>query len=120
MFDFFLFLVLAYSLYSIVSRVQAKQSSEARQSDESRRRENTQRAANRNPGLKDERYYAGVLQLNGQTNWDDIKKHYHELVSQYHPDKVSHLGPKLRKVAEEEMREINEAYNFFKKQHVIH
>ena len=119
MFDFFLFLVLAYSLYSIVSRAQAKQNSESRQSDEPRRQERTERPANRNPALKDERYYAGVLQLNGQTNREDIKKHYHELVSQYHPDKVNHLGPKLRKVAEEEMREINEAYNFFKKQYAI-
>ena len=119
MFDFFLFLVFAYTLYSVVSRAQTKQGSDARQSDESRRRENAQRPRNTNSGLKDERYYAGVLQLNGQTNRDEIKKHYHELVSQYHPDKVNHLGPKLRKVAEEEMREINEAYNFFKKQYAI-
>ena len=34
---------------------------------------------------------------------------------QYHADKVNHLGEKLRKVAEEEMKKINEAHNYFEK-----
>jgi DnaJ like chaperone protein len=36
---------------------------------------------------------------------------------QYHPDRVAHLGPKLREVAEHEMKEINEAYDFFRRKY---
>jgi DnaJ like chaperone protein len=35
---------------------------------------------------------------------------------QYHPDKVAHLGDEFRGIAEEKMKEINAAYDFFKKQ----
>jgi DnaJ like chaperone protein len=34
---------------------------------------------------------------------------------QYHPDKVSHLGDEFRTGAEEKMKEINQAYDYFKK-----
>ena len=61
-----------------------------------------------------EKHYARVLGLEKHTTIDDIKKRYRELVSQYHPDKVSHLGTKLKRVAEEEMKRINEAYHYFK------
>ena len=47
----------------------------------------------------------------------DVRKKYRELAAQYHPDKVNHLGEKLRKVAEQEMKEINEANEFFKKKY---
>ncbi len=40
---------------------------------------------------------------------DDIKKSYRKLATQYHPDKVSALPPKLKEVAHEEMRRINTA-----------
>ncbi len=40
---------------------------------------------------------------------DEIKKSYRKLATQYHPDKVSALPPKLRDVAHEEMRRINTA-----------
>lgn len=63
---------------------------------------------------KDERYFETILGLRHNKTADDIKNRYRELVMQYHPDRVAHLGPKLREVAEQEMKEINEAYNFFK------
>ena len=34
---------------------------------------------------------------------------------QYHPDKVAHLGEEFRRVAEEKMKELNEAYQHLKK-----
>jgi len=34
---------------------------------------------------------------------------------QYHPDKVGHLGEEFKKVAEEKMKEINNAYEFLKR-----
>lgn len=66
---------------------------------------------------KDERYFETILGLKPGKNSDDIKNRYRELVMQYHPDRVAHLGPKLREVAEHEMKEINEAYDFFKRKY---
>ena len=58
-----------------------------------------------------------VLGLHSEDTWEAIRKRYRELASQYHPDKVNHLGNKLKEVAEREMKEINEAYKFFRKKY---
>jgi hypothetical protein len=84
---------------------------EQKERDEENRRSRAQADA---PAIKDERHYGRVLGLCGQVTLEDVKKRYRELVAQYHPDKVNHLGPKLKQVAEEEMKEINAAYSFFK------
>jgi len=63
---------------------------------------------------KDERYFEAILGLKPGKTSTDIKNRYRELVMQYHPDRVAHLGPKLREFAEQQMKEINEAYDFFK------
>ena len=47
----------------------------------------------------------------------EIKKAYRKLSMQYHPDKVGHLGDEFKGVAEEKMKEINMAYDFFKKKY---
>ena len=59
-------------------------------------------------------HYA-VLGLEPDASDEDIKKAYRKLSMQYHPDKVSHLGTEFRKIAEEKMKEINAAYDYFKK-----
>lgn len=59
-------------------------------------------------------YYA-VLGLNQGASDDEIKKAYRKLSMKYHPDKVRHLGDEFRGVAEEKMKEINAAYDYFKK-----
>lgn len=41
---------------------------------------------------------------------DEIKEAYRKLAAQYHPDKVSHLGPELRELAHQKMIEIQKAY----------
>ena len=46
---------------------------------------------------------------------DTIKKAYRQLSMKYHPDKVSHLGDEFKGVAEEKMKELNAAYDFFKR-----
>ncbi len=46
---------------------------------------------------------------------ETIKKAYRTLSMKYHPDKVGHLGEEFRRVAEEKMKEINVAYEYFKK-----
>jgi DnaJ-domain-containing protein 1 len=63
--------------------------------------------------VSEEIAYARVLGLSGRVTFDDIKRHYRERVREYHPDKVAALGPKLRELAEDEMKKINAAYEFF-------
>ena len=60
------------------------------------------------------KYYA-VLGLEQGADKDAIKKAYRKLCMKYHPDKVRHLGEEFRIVAEGKMKEINAAYDFFKK-----
>lgn len=67
--------------------------------------------------VKDENYYGRILGLSGQVNVDAVKSQYRTLVAQYHPDKVHHLGPKLKEVAEKEMKEINEAFEYFRRKY---
>ena len=61
-----------------------------------------------------EQYYA-VLGLEPEADMEAIKKAYRKLSMTYHPDKVRHLGDEFKKVAEEKMKEINAAYDYFKK-----
>lgn len=60
-------------------------------------------------------YYRSVLGVTMQSSAEDIRKAYRELAKQYHPDKVHNLGIKLRVLADEEMKKLNEAYDFLKK-----
>jgi hypothetical protein len=66
-----------------------------------------------------EKYFGEILQLKGQITTGTIKSNYHKLVREYHPDKVMTLGSKLQKVAEEEMKLINSAYEYFKDKYNI-
>jgi DnaJ like chaperone protein len=61
------------------------------------------------------RYYA-TLGLEKGADMDKIKKAYRKLSMKYHPDKVGHLGDEFQKIAETKMKEINAAYDYFKKQ----
>ena len=63
----------------------------------------------------DEKYYQSVLGIDSQTTMDEIKLKYRILASQYHPDKVAHLGTKLQDAANIEIQKINEAYAYFKR-----
>jgi len=63
---------------------------------------------------REARYYA-VLGLDEGADFAAIKRAYRQLSLQYHPDKVRHLGEEFRRVAEEKMKEINEAYDYFKR-----
>ena len=67
--------------------------------------------------VKNEDYYKAILGLKGDIPFEKIKLYYHEIANKYHPDKVQHLGKEFQQLAEEKMKEINEAYQFFKRKY---
>jgi DnaJ like chaperone protein len=62
-----------------------------------------------------EQRYRTVLGVEENADFVVIKKAYRQLSMQYHPDKVAHLGAEFKRVAEEKMKEINAAYDYFRK-----
>lgn len=50
-----------------------------------------------------------VLGLTGQPSPAELKSAFRKRMSEYHPDKVSTLGPKIKALAEQESKEINRA-----------
>jgi hypothetical protein len=52
----------------------------------------------------------GTFGLEETKTFHDVRQAYRELVKSYHPDMVAHLGPELRRLADEKTREINSAY----------
>ena len=48
-------------------------------------------------------------------DFNEIKSVYRRRIAQYHPDKVSAMGPEIKEVAEHKAKEINEAYEHFRK-----
>ena len=58
-------------------------------------------------GLKDP--YT-ILKVDRQASQQEIREAYLELVHQYHPDKVSHLGEEFKELAENRFKEIQKAY----------
>jgi DnaJ-domain-containing protein 1 len=67
------------------------------------------------PGYSD-RYRSPyeVLGVESGASQEEISGAYRRLVQQYHPDRVADLGPELREVAEQRMKEINAAYQELK------
>ena len=55
-----------------------------------------------------------MLGLDSTATDEEIKKAYRRLAMKYHPDKVEGLGEEVKKNAEAQFREINEAYETLK------
>ena len=85
-----------------------------RQAEQSGERKNGQYDSGSRAHMRNEDYYAEILGLNGVMSPSHIKSRYSDLAKQYHPDRVQHLGVELRDLAERKMKEINEAYEYFK------
>jgi len=56
-----------------------------------------------------------VLALDEEPTFEHVRRAYREVVKQYHPDMVAHLGPELRKMAETKTKEINMAYRILER-----
>ena len=62
-----------------------------------------------------DKYYA-VLGIKKGVTADELKKAYRQATKTHHPDRVQHLGEDLRLIAEEKIKQINEAYSILSKQ----
>ncbi len=56
------------------------------------------------------------LGLDASASDADVKKAYRQLANQYHPDKVSHLGPELVAFSTNKFKDINGAYAAVRKE----
>lgn len=52
----------------------------------------------------------GILEIAQGSSKEEVTKQYKKLMSQYHPDKVAHLGDDLKKLAQEKTLQIQAAY----------
>ncbi len=69
--------------------------------------------------IKDTNSAYNILEVSPDSTDDEIKKAYRELAKKYHPDKVSHLGPEIKKAAEVKITALNAAYDAVKQERGI-
>jgi DnaJ-domain-containing protein 1 len=55
-----------------------------------------------------------ILGISVSASTEEIKIAYRKMASLYHPDKVAHLAPEFRDMADRKMKEINSAYGSIK------
>lgn len=56
-----------------------------------------------------------TLGLTSAATADQVRSAFRERAKEYHPDKVAHMAPEFREIAERKMKEINEAYDRIRK-----
>ena len=56
-----------------------------------------------------------ILGVGPDADQNEIRRAYHRLAAQYHPDKVAHLGEDLRHLAEKKFKSIQAAYEALKR-----
>ena len=70
----------------------------------------TSRESQPTSNINEKRDAYEILGLGPGASLNEIVRAYRKLVQEYHPDKVAHLAPEFRDLAERRMKEINEAY----------
>ena len=55
-----------------------------------------------------------VLGLAPQSEWDAVERARRALLQQYHPDRLGHVPPLVRQLAEEAFKRVSEAYDSLK------
>lgn len=60
--------------------------------------------------------YYTILGLSVSCTQEEASAMYRRLAKQYHPDMVTHLAPEFREMAEQKMKNFNEAYSDLKRQ----
>jgi len=55
-----------------------------------------------------------ILDVDRSATKEDIREAYRRLASQYHPDKVAHLGEEFRKLAEIKFKDVQRAYDMLR------
>jgi uncharacterized membrane protein YgcG len=61
----------------------------------------------------DVKRYLEILELSPDASMDDLNQAYRDLVNIWHPDRLGH-NPRLKKKAEEKLKELNQAYEALK------
>ena len=68
-------------------------------------------AVKKNKNIPDEiRKAAKIFELEFPISEEDLKKSYHKILAQYHPDKVSHLAKEFIDLSEQRTKEIIKKY----------
>jgi hypothetical protein len=99
-------LVVVILLYRYLSRIKRMRSAGGPPFGNSREQENTAREETvHRPQSPYE-----ILGISPGAGQDEIKAAYRKLASQYHPDKVAHLGDEFQALAEQRFKDIQEAY----------
>lgn len=64
---------------------------------------------------RDEEASYRVLEISKSASNAELKRAFRKMANKYHPDKVSHLGKEMQKLAEEKFKAVNDAYQQIKK-----
>jgi hypothetical protein len=64
-------------------------------------------------------YYGKLIGLMGKVTKEEIRSKYIGLISLYHPDRVQHLAPEFKELAEMKSKEINAAYDWLRTKYHI-
>jgi len=94
---------------------QAREKTEEREEGEKEADDSFASVKNEDGTDLEELRFAKILGLEKPFEENNVKAVYRKLIAQYHPDRVSAMGPEIRDVAEVKAKEINEAYEYFRK-----
>jgi hypothetical protein len=103
--------------YAAVMTPETASRSRAESREETPRAETARDTRSARRDSEEEFRHRTTLGLRGDARFVDIRRRYLELAKQYHPDNFQHLGVNLREAADQEMKKLNKAYEYFKQRH---